>query len=61
MPLEYCPICGSALSILSHRCRPCSAAASRLAWIEWFEGRHLLRTGLTLVAVVVFLYLIYRF
>ena len=61
MPLEYCPNCGSALSILSHRCRTCSAAASKLAWIEWFEDKHLLRAGLTLMAIVVFLYLLYRF
>ena len=52
MPLESCPTCGSALSILSHQCRNCLATTSKLAWIGWLDGMSVLHYALVLIALI---------
>ena len=58
MPLESCPTCGSALSILSHQCRHCVATEAKLSWIERPEGKYVLLFAFALVVLVTILYVL---
>jgi|GEM_PF-1727450 len=59
MPLEPCPTCGYALSIVDHHCRHC-ATASRAIPPRLFDAKHLQRTIAAVVAVFsVVVYLIF--
>ena len=60
MPLESCPTCGSALSILSHECRNCVTAASKFSWIERPDGKHTFYYVLTLLTLIFVLYVLFR-
>ena len=59
MPLESCPTCGSALSILSHQCRNCVAAASKLSWIQRPSGKLVVYFALILTAFVIVMYALF--
>jgi hypothetical protein len=59
MPLEPCPICGYALSIVDHHCRHC-ATPSRAIPSRLFDAKHLQRIIAAVVAVLsVVVYLIF--
>ena len=59
MPLESCRQCGSALSILSHQCRNCAAAASKFSWIERPSGKLVVYFVLILTAFVIVMYVLF--
>jgi hypothetical protein len=59
MPLEPCPACGYALSILDHRCRHCHVPSGAASSSNLFEAKHLWRTILAVVLFGVGLYLIF--
>jgi hypothetical protein len=57
MPLEPCPTCGYALSIIDHHCRHC-AAALRAIPSQPFDAKHLQQLiimAVLLASVVVYL------
>jgi hypothetical protein len=56
MPLEPCPTCGYALSIVDHHCRHC-AVASRAIPSRPFYAKHLQQ--MIIMAVVVLSVLVY--
>jgi hypothetical protein len=56
VPLEPCPTCGYALSIVDHHCRHCTAA-SRVIPLQRFNGKR--RQQMIVIAVVVLSVLIY--
>jgi hypothetical protein len=60
MPLESCPTCGYALSIVDHHCRHClpSRSASAKAGAP-FDAKHLQRMIMAAVALSVLIYLIF--
>jgi hypothetical protein len=59
MPLESCPTCGYALSIIDHRCRHC-ATASRAIPSRPFDAKHLRELIVVVVVVAsVVVYLIF--
>jgi hypothetical protein len=59
MPLEPCPTCGYALSIVDHHCRHC-ATASRAIPSQAFDAKHLQQMIVpVVVALSVLVYLIF--
>jgi hypothetical protein len=56
MPLEPCPTCGYALSVVDHRCRHCGTA-SRAILSRPFHAKHL--QEMIIMAVVVLSVLVY--
>jgi hypothetical protein len=58
MPLEPCPTCGYALSIVDHHCRHC-AAPSRPVRSRSFDAKHLQQIIMAAVALGVLVYLIF--
>jgi hypothetical protein len=59
MPLEPCPTCGYALSIVDHHCRHC-ATASRAIPSRRFNAKYLQQMIIMAVVVLsVFVYLIF--
>jgi hypothetical protein len=58
MPLEPCPTCGYALSIVDHHCRHC-AAASRVILPRRFNAKHLQQIIMAAVVLSVLVYLIF--
>jgi hypothetical protein len=58
MPLEPCPTCGYALSIVDHHCRHC-ATASRAIPSRPFDAKHLQQMIMVVVALSVLVYWIF--
>ncbi|PYI96406.1 MAG: hypothetical protein DMF00_14940 [Verrucomicrobia bacterium] len=59
MPLEPCPICGYALSIVDHHCRHCTTA-SRATPSRTLDAKHLQQIIVpVVVALSVLVYLIF--
>jgi hypothetical protein len=59
MPLEPCPTCGYALSIVDHHCRHCATAWSAIP-SRPFEAKHLQQMIImAVVALSVVVYLIF--
>ena len=60
MPLESCPTCGYALSVLDHHCRHCLPRRSALAKAgPFFDMKQLATMVITAVALTVVIYLIF--
>ena len=53
MILESCPVCGYALSIVSHECRHCPTASPLQGWLAQWDARLLAVSGLLAVLGVV--------
>jgi hypothetical protein len=59
MPLEPCPTCGYALSVVDHHCRHCTTA-SRAIPSRHFNAKYLQQMIImAVVALSVFVYLIF--
>jgi hypothetical protein len=58
MPLEPCPVCGYALSVVDHHCRHC-AVASRAILPRRFNAKHLQQMIMAVVVLSVLVYLIF--
>jgi hypothetical protein len=58
MPLEPCPACGYALSIVDHHCRHC-ATPSRAIPSRPFDAKHLQQMIMAVVVLSVLVYLIF--
>ncbi|MGC2353190.1 MAG: hypothetical protein WA496_07310 [Candidatus Udaeobacter sp.] len=58
MPLEPCPTCGYALSIVDQHCRHC-ATPSRAIPSRSFDAKHLQRMIMAVVVLSVLVYLIF--
>jgi hypothetical protein len=58
MPLEPCPTCGYALSIVDHHCRHC-ATASRAIPSRAFDRKHLQQIIMAAVVLSVVVYLMF--
>jgi hypothetical protein len=59
MPLEPCPVCGYALSIVDHHCRHCGTASGAIP-SRPFYAKHLQQMIIMAVAVLsVLVYLIF--
>jgi hypothetical protein len=58
MPLEPCPTCGYALSVVDHHCRHC-AAPSRTIPSQRFFAKHLQQIIVAVVTLSVLVYLIF--
>jgi hypothetical protein len=58
MPLEPCPTCGYALSIVDHHCRHCGAA-SQAVRSRLFDANHLQQMIMAAVALGLLVYLIF--
>jgi hypothetical protein len=58
MPLEPCPTCGYALSIVDHHCRHCGTASQAIS-PRPFDAKHLQRMIMVVVALSVLVYLIF--
>lgn len=58
MPLEACPICGYALSIVDSHCRHCEPELRALP-ARFIPAKHLLQVILTLMPLGVLVYLIF--
>jgi hypothetical protein len=58
VPLESCPICGYALSILDHHCRHC-ATASPAVRVWRFDAKQLPQIIMSLLAISVLVYFVF--
>jgi len=58
MPLEPCPTCGYALSIVDHQCRHCAAASLAIP-SRPFNAKYLQPIIMAVVALSVLVYLIF--
>jgi hypothetical protein len=58
MPLEPCPTCGYALSVVDHHCRHC-AAASRAISSRLINAKYLQAIIVAVVTLSVLVYLIF--
>jgi hypothetical protein len=58
MPLEPCPTCGYALSMVDHQCRHCATASPALPSGP-FDAKHLLQMIMAVVVLSVLVYLIF--
>jgi len=58
MPLEPCPTCGYALSIVDHHCRHC-ATASRAIPSRAFDRKHLQQIIMAVGVLSVLVYLLF--
>jgi len=58
MPLEPCPVCGYALSVVDHHCRHC-ADASRTIPARLFNAKYLQAIIVAVVTLSVLVYLIF--
>jgi hypothetical protein len=58
MPLEPCPACGYALSIVDHHCRHCATPSGAIP-SRPFDAKHLQRMIVAVVALSVLVYLIF--
>jgi hypothetical protein len=58
MPLEPCPTCGYALSIVDHHCRHCATPSWAIP-SRTFDAKHLQRMIMAVVALSVLVYLIF--
>jgi hypothetical protein len=59
VPLEDCPICGYALSIVDHRCRHCAPALLSGSPLPHFDPKILPWLITTVVALTTLVYLIF--
>jgi hypothetical protein len=59
MPLEPCPVCGYALSVIDHHCRHCSVPLRAFPSFRSFDAKHLSKMIIAVVAIGVFVYLIF--
>jgi len=58
MPLEPCPTCGYALSIIDHHCRHCATASGAIP-SRPFDAKHLQQMIMAVVVLSVLVYLIF--
>jgi len=58
MPLEPCPTCGYALSIVDHHCRHCATASGAIP-SRPFDAKHLQRMIMAVVVLSVLVYLLF--
>jgi hypothetical protein len=58
MPLEPCPTCGYALSVVDHHCRHC-ATESQAVSSRPFDAKHLQQMIMVVVALSVVVYLMF--
>ncbi|MEO5721024.1 MAG: hypothetical protein ABIR71_06100 [Chthoniobacterales bacterium] len=58
MPLEDCPTCGYALSIVDHQCRHCASAPAS-GWLSLFDPKGLSRWIVAAVVLMALGYLIF--
>jgi len=58
MPLEHCPTCGYALSIVDHHCRHCTTASQAIP-SRLFNAKHLQRIIVAVVTLSLLVYLIF--
>jgi hypothetical protein len=59
MPLEPCPTCGYALSVLDHHCRHCPPSLKATASSQPLDAKNWWKMIVALVALGVLVYLIY--
>jgi len=59
MPLEPCPICGYALSIVDHHCRHCAPSIKALPSSPLLDVKYLPRIILAVIVLSVLVYLIF--
>jgi hypothetical protein len=57
MPLESCPTCGYALSVLDHQCRHCAVSLSAFPLSRLFDAKHL--SKMIIIAGMVLIVLVY--
>jgi hypothetical protein len=58
MPLEPCPTCGYALSILDHHCRHCASSSAAVP-SRLFDAKHLQQMIVPVVVLSVLVYWIF--
>jgi hypothetical protein len=58
MPLEPCPTCGYALSIVDHHCRHCATESGAIP-SRPFDAKHLQQLIMAVVALSVLVYLMF--
>lgn len=59
MPLESCPTCGYALSVLDHRCRHCPVRLSVFPSSRLFDVNHLSTMIVAVLVLSVLAYLMF--
>ncbi|HEV8422575.1 MAG TPA: hypothetical protein VGQ40_04470 [Chthoniobacterales bacterium] len=59
MPLEPCPTCGYALSVLDHHCRHCVPSLKALPSSQLSDAKQWWKMIVALVVLSVLVYLIY--
>ncbi|MEP6821643.1 MAG: hypothetical protein ABI946_04760 [Chthoniobacterales bacterium] len=59
MSLESCPTCGYALSTLGNHCRHCAPMPMAAGAFRPFDAKHRLQTILALLALGVFVFLLF--
>src|SRR6266496_2619012 len=59
MPLEPCPACGYALSVLDHHCRHCPVPLRAFPSSRLFDAKHLSKMIIAVVVLSVLVYLIF--
>lgn len=59
MPLEPCPSCGYALSVLDHQCRHCAVSLSAFPLSRLFDARHLSKMIIAVMVLSVLVYVIF--
>lgn len=59
MPLESCPTCGYALSVLDHQCRHCAVSVGALPLSRLFDVKHLSATIVAVLALSALAYLLF--
>jgi hypothetical protein len=59
MPLEPCPTCGYALSVLDHHCRHCAVPLRTFPSLRLFDTKQLSKMIIAVVVLSVLVYLIF--
>src|ERR1700739_2240667 len=59
MPLEPCPVCGYALSVIDHHCRHCSVPLRAFPLSRAFDAKHLSKMITAVAAIGVLVYLMF--
>jgi hypothetical protein len=59
MPLEPCPACGYAVSVLDHHCRHCPVPLRAFPSSRLFDAKHLSKMIMAVVVLSVLVYLIF--
>jgi len=59
MPLQPCPACGYALSVLDHHCRHCSVPLRAFSSFRLFDAKHLSKMIVAVVVLSILVYLLF--